>query len=128
TIIGEEAVRAILPQFRTDGPEEVPYTPNLQFFHWRHSPFIPIEFSAAAYRFGHSMVRPLYRLNTTLEDRPFIFQVPNGGPDTSLAGFRAIPEDRAVDWTLYFHIEDRPLLGKTRVQPAYKIDSSLVNP
>ena len=27
------------------------------------TPFMPIEFSVAAYRFGHSMVRPGYRLN-----------------------------------------------------------------
>ena len=27
--------------------------------------FMPIEFGAAAYRFGHSMVRPSYRANFT---------------------------------------------------------------
>ena len=28
---------------------------------------MPIEFSAATYRFGHKMVRPVYRLNTRLK-------------------------------------------------------------
>ena len=28
---------------------------------------MPVEFSTAAYRFGHSMVRPIYRLNTQLQ-------------------------------------------------------------
>ena len=32
-------------------------------FKWRHAPFIPVEFSVAAYRFGHSQVRPSYRAN-----------------------------------------------------------------
>jgi hypothetical protein len=31
--------------------------------------FMPIEFGAAAYRFGHSMVRPSYRAN-------FLFTLP----------------------------------------------------
>ena len=45
--------------------------PRFQLYQWRTDPFMPIEFSAAAYRFGHSMVRPIYRLNTRL----------NGGDD-----------------------------------------------
>ena len=36
---------------------------GLQHFHWRNDPFIPVEFSVAAYRFGHSQVRPSYRAN-----------------------------------------------------------------
>ena len=43
------------------------FRPDLRFFAWRRAPFIPVEFSAAAYRFGHSQVRADYRLNATLE-------------------------------------------------------------
>jgi hypothetical protein len=32
-------------------------------FKWRNDPYIPVEFSVAAYRFGHSQVRPSYRAN-----------------------------------------------------------------
>ena len=33
----------------------------------RSSPFMPVEFSVAAYRFGHSMVRPSYLINDYIE-------------------------------------------------------------
>jgi hypothetical protein len=36
---------------------------------------MPVKFSVAVFRFGHSMSRPEYRLNTTVERRP-IFQGP----------------------------------------------------
>lgn len=32
---------------------------------------MPAEFSGAAYRFGHSMVRPRYKVNDTFPDQPF---------------------------------------------------------
>lgn len=34
-----------------------------QFYAYEGSPFIPVEFADAAYRFGHSQVRTLYTLN-----------------------------------------------------------------
>ena len=36
---------------------------KLKFFHWKNGPFMPVEFSVACYRLGHSMIRPGYRLN-----------------------------------------------------------------
>ena len=38
-------------------------THGRKFYAWRHDPYIPVEFSVAAYRFGHSQVRPSYRAN-----------------------------------------------------------------
>jgi hypothetical protein len=51
---------SVLSQLKSDGR----YDPHkLRFFHWKHLPFMPVEFSVAAYRLGHSMIRPGYRLN-----------------------------------------------------------------
>ncbi len=36
---------------------------GLKHFKWRNDPYIPVEFSVAAYRFGHSQIRPSYRGN-----------------------------------------------------------------
>lgn len=132
TIAGRPMVDAVLPR---------PDKPDLKFFHWKNEPFIPIEFSVAAYRFGHSMVRPIYRLNTNTPGTN-----PNPGPkddpsngrqdifhhddDTkSLNGFREFPSNWAIEWNLFFDMGDNlPNVGVKRLQKAYKIDTSLVNP
>ena len=143
TICGEEVVENILPDFGKNKPIWK-LKPNLSIFKWRNDPFMPIEFSAAAYRFGHSMVRPIYRLNTELNggDNPdmatpeeqkrglagrfFIFA---GVQKRGLNGFDEFPQQWAIDWSLFFDIGGSiNNVGKKRVQPAYKIDTSLVNP
>src|SRR5207244_2131294 len=90
------------------------FTPRLRFYKPRKSPFMPVEFSVAAYRFGHSMVRPIYRLNTNLKKTDFKFsedgrQLIFAEEDParaaeSLVGFRAFPDTWAVDWNLFFRI------------------------
>jgi hypothetical protein len=121
TIIGHDVVHAILPHLKKKNGSIRVDKPDLRFYKPVKDAFIPVEFSVAAYRFGHSMVRPVYRLNSTLPDRFEIF------PD--LVGFGEFPSVWAIDWSLYFDFGNNPPpLGPGRVQPAYKIDSSLVNP
>jgi hypothetical protein len=146
-IVGEDTMKKVLPEWR-DGLS-CTHKPQLCFYHYHDYPFIPIEFSAAAYRFGHSMVRPIYRLNTLhdggknpssatqdeidsgLAGRFFIFA---GVQRRGLGGFAEFPSDWAIDWSLYFDMSNldedgvSTEVGKRRVQPAYKIDTSLVNP
>jgi hypothetical protein len=97
--------------------------PQLRFYKPRRAAFIPVEFSVAAYRFGHSMVRPTYRLNSTTDELPIFSST---GP--SLVGFQAFPTNLAIDWGKFFDMDARPATGATRRMPAYKIDTSLVNP
>ena len=52
---------------------------KLKYFHWKNEPFMPVEFSVAAYRLGHSMVRPGYRLNDDDTTLLPIFPVPKQG-------------------------------------------------
>jgi hypothetical protein len=123
TIAGWDVVYAVLPHLKSKKPITVD-KPKLDFFHWRNAPFMPIEFSVAAYRFGHSMIRPIYRLNRG-NDRFPIF----ADADPNLRGFRAVPPNFAIEWKLFFPIDPKaPKLDPKRIQPAYKIDSSLVNP
>jgi len=61
---------------------------------------IPVEFSIAAYRFGHSMVRPVYRLNAPTEQLPIF-----ASTRPSLAGFHAFPAELVIDWGKFFVAE-----------------------
>ncbi len=103
---------------------------KLRFFHWKNEPFMPVEFSAAAYRLGHSMVRPGYRLNDNVLQP--IFPVPPAFPE-GLTGFRAMNPAWGIDWGRFIDIDIRaydgtPAEQAKRLQLAYRIDTSLVNP
>jgi hypothetical protein len=124
TIVGSDTLNQVLPHLKK-GTNIAVDKPELHFFSWHKEPYIPIEFSVAAYRFGHSMVRPIYRLNTTL---PIRFAIFSDDPNTSLGGFREFPEPWAIEWNLFFKMGNSPKNGPERVQKAYKIDTSLVNP
>src|SRR5437773_1072884 len=88
-----------------------------RFFHWAKRPFMPVEFSVAAYRFGHSMVRGEYELNDKVQNIP-IFAKP---PEEDLRGFRELPEGHVIQWARFFQFDESQL----QVQPSRKIDSKL---
>jgi hypothetical protein len=110
---------------------------NLKFFHYRDTAYMPLEFSVAAYRFGHSMVRPGYRLNDTVKPVP-IFKF--GANAEDLRGFKPPKPNWALDWrrfidlvpldygTLADNPDQNDPKNQNRLQLAYKIDTSLVNP
>jgi hypothetical protein len=122
-IVGRDTVAEIMGHVK-EGETSTAQPPQLKFFKQKHEGFMPIEFSVAAYRFGHSMVRPLYRLNQTVSRLPIFAN----GEGQDLKGFRAFPREWAIDWRLFFPTAGAPPTGAERVQPAYKIDTSLVNP
>ena len=105
--------------------------PQLRFSDARENAYIPIEFSGAAYRFGHSMVRPFYRLNRK-EPQRVGGPIPILGDDirNDLRGFRLFRRDWAIEWGLFFDriLKEQPTSGKGRVQHALKIDTSLSDP
>ena len=66
--------------------------------------FIPVEFADAAYRYGHSQIRQLYRLQP---DGPLYPVFPD------LIGFGPI-EERRVDWSLLFDVPGRPAAQRSK--------------
>jgi Animal haem peroxidase len=91
-------------------------TTSLQFYNSCTTP-MPVEFSVAAYRFGHSMVRNDYVLNDAIRDIPVFTASFN--PTESLVGFGPAPSNFATDWKFFFNMEKT-----TTPQNAYQIDNS----
>ncbi len=88
---------------------------------------LPVEFSVAAYRLGHSMVRPGYRVNENIPPLPiFNAQNPLGG----LNAFGEFPKIWTIDWQRFIDLGKgpNPEIDTDRVQMAYKLDTSLVEP
>ena len=99
-------------------------TNGRKFYQWRNAPFIPVEFSVSAYRFGHSQVRPSYRANfgpaPGQEFFGLIFNdnLPDSGdPDDLRGGKRAAR--RFIDWQTFFDV------GDGNVRSNKKIDTKL---
>ncbi|MGI8937145.1 MAG: peroxidase family protein, partial [Iamia sp.] len=100
------------------------------------SPFMPIEFQGAAYRFGHSMVRPSYRANQGGGGAPAFFgmvfdpsQMGNPDPD-DLSGRCRAPR-RFIGWETFFDFDDgevrrNKLIDTTLSTPLFHLPSSTI--
>jgi hypothetical protein len=124
TIIGTETLRSILPHL-AKGSTLLQDPPQLRLYTPRQQGGIPIEFSLAVFRFGHSMLRPSYRLNAGVDPLPFFSAI---SPHGSLMGGRAWPPGWSIDWNFFFKMSTDPERCESkRVQYSYKIDTSIVN-
>jgi hypothetical protein len=100
-----------------------------QFYRFRTTPYMPVEFAVAAYRLGHSMVREVYNHNRVFGFDPgaitparfdFMFQFtgksgeiigdlfddPNHGPSSGPAPgpFKHLTSNWVIDWRRYFEL------------------------
>ncbi len=97
--------------------------------------FMPVEFSAAAYRFGHSMIRAAYSHNATFGPKPpakvaatfnrmFTFTALSGEiPNPLKPGeeFPTLPDNWTIEWHRFFESADLPVSEN----PARRIDTRL---
>ena len=117
-LVGSPVVDSVLVRNTTTGAASA----KLAFFSWRSEPFIPVEFSGAAYRFGHSQVRDVYRINDVIDPLPILTDIRVPNPLQHLGGFRPLPKRWTVQWKHFFP------LGPATPQPSRKIDTRLAGP
>lgn len=90
--------------------------------------FMPLEYSVAAYRFGHSMIRGAYFHNETFDPAGFQFfftftalsgdLAPFGGQSSESA---TLPDNWIIDWSRFFGSAQSP----ASMNPARRIDTFL---
>lgn len=91
--------------------------------------FMPLEFSVAAFRFGHSMVRPTYHYNVNFDaatlDDLFKFTAFSGqiGQVVDGQGFTSVPRNWIIQWENFL-----PFATTAAPQSAMPIDTALALP
>ena len=92
-----------------------------RFYRPKVAPYMPVEFSVAAYRFGHSQVRPSYFINERgVPELPIFSQAEDPGELEDFHGRRFLPKDWTISWSFFF-----PIPGANPPQLSQKIDTKL---
>ncbi len=78
---------------------------------WGKTFSVPVEFSQAAFRFGHSMIRPRYRLTTAphATNLRTIFAAKRKN--------KALTPDLAIDWQIFAEGKSKAMSIDTRISP-----------
>lgn len=108
-VVGRQTVNDIVAptgkRWKAKTPFYKPGNPN--------KPMMPIEYSVAAYRWGHSGIRPEYEMHDSpVSPNPAvlpIFSTDTGPNPRDLRGSRPLFADAAVDWAYFFDIPGVPV-------------------
>ena len=91
-------------------------------------PYIPVEFSVAAYRFGHSIARPRYTVRDFIDTRTGSTVAVSSVPlfeaeptDNNLNGHRPIPPRLKMQWSKFFNAAGKPPTAR----PVRQFDANL---
>jgi hypothetical protein len=97
---------------------------------------LPLEFSVAAYRFGHSMVRAFYDYNKNFGRPPGGF-LPNAplnllfgftGGGGNIADEKKLPKNWVIDWTRFVGVAPHDAADGQPARAARKIDTEIAPP
>lgn len=89
-----------------------------RFYRWHDEPFMPIEFAEAAFRFGHSQLRPNYLLNGAFASPLFAVPTPTDPRPVDLNGGKRDPR-MIINWQIFFNLDSNP--------PGFPFNSMLID-
>jgi hypothetical protein len=94
-------------------------------------PTMPVEFSVAAFRLGHSMIRPRYSWNLAFDNGggtlPLLFDF--SGTSGFLGNGTRLPSNWIADWRRLYRFEQNALkVPEAKANVAKRIDTRLVDP
>ncbi len=110
--------RAMAREVLNDRDEGQPPRIQRTFFRWHGEPYVPVEFSGAAFRCGHSMVRDNYQLTVAGPDSIPILHVPDSKEPRHLGGFRRLPAGLVIDWEMFFRTTATQPLTRLLLDPS----------
>jgi hypothetical protein len=113
-ICGADLVKSLL-KIEDDGD----VTWRLRFYTPKKNAYMPIEFAAAAFRFGHSQVRSGYILNDTIGSKPIFVAGDDQGPGADLRGGQPPLPQWTVGWEHFIKLDD------TAPAPSRLIDAKI---
>lgn len=93
---------------------------RLRWYKALKHPYMPVEFSVAAFRFGHSQVRSAYNLNQAIQNIPLFAPGDDVPPTGDLRGGKRLPASWEIDWSHFL-----PIGAAETVQPSRLIDAHL---
>lgn len=112
----------ILQSVITSGPQFLRTEPG-------EEPTMPVEFSVAAYRFGHSLIRDSYSWNRNFPAAELSLLFTFAGVSGDMTGFNALPANWPVDWRRLYDFKDAPgVPPPPTLNLARRIDTALALP
>lgn len=96
-------------------------------YNWKKQPFMPVEFSVSAYRFGHSMARASYQTNIVKGFGNFVPLFDVTRPRSNdLSGFGPLTTDRVVQWDWFLDMDSRGPFPQMARQMDTKLSNALM--
>ncbi len=119
-ICGADLVNSILgPELGTTGQGQIGQTldDRLKYIAYGEEPYIPVEFAVAAYRFGHSQVRPFYAINDQLRGPFFSMTRRSLAVQQNLSENERLLPDARMDWSRFFELDGPGTLPQQPLPP-----------
>ena len=105
---------------------------NRFYFPKADAPFMPLEFSVAAFRFGHSMIRDRYNWNLLFNDDPFtdaqpatLCELTKFTGNGRLGGREQLVSDWLINWNWFYDISTNEQHQKFNI--ASRIDTKIAH-